>query len=173
MTPSLYPLAFTLALAAALVGCDNMANQPKRLPYEVYRDEPLPPAPWQEPEGTVARDYSPEPRPPPVTMALLERGRERYGIFCSVCHGPAGYGDGQIVQRGFPAPPSYHSERLRKTPNQHIYDVITQGYGVMFSYAQRVPPEDRWAIIAYIRVLQASQDTPVAQLSATVRAELR
>ena len=105
-------------------------------------------------------------------MALLERGRERYDIFCSVCHGPAGYGDGQIVQRGLPAPPSYHSERLREVSNQYIYNVITQGYGVMFSYAQRVPPADRWAIIAYIRALQASQHVTASQLSATERTKL-
>jgi mono/diheme cytochrome c family protein len=165
-------LLLSLVLAAGLTACDNMANQPKRVPYEVYSNEPSPPPPRQEPQGTVARDDEPEPAPPPVTMAMLERGHERYDIFCSVCHGPAGDGDGQIVQRGFPAPPSYHSERLREISNQHLYDVITQGYGVMFSYAQRVPPADRWAIIAYIRALQASQHVPVGELSAAERAEL-
>lgn len=174
MSPSAQALVIALALALALclTACDNMANQPKRMPYEVYSNETAPPAPWQEPAGTVARDEQPEPPPPPLTMALLERGRERYDIFCSVCHGPAGYGDGQIVQRGFPAPPSYHSERLRKVSNQYIYNVITQGYGVMFSYAQRVPPADRWAIIAYIRALQASQHVATAQLSAIERTKL-
>lgn len=174
MSPSAQALILALALALilCLTACDNMANQPKRMPYEVYSNEPSPPQPRQEPEGTVARDEQPEPPPPPVTMALLERGRERYDIFCSVCHGPAGYGDGQIVQRGFPAPPSYHSERLREVSNQYIYNVITQGYGVMFSYAQRVPPADRWAIIAYIRALQASQHVTASQLSATERTKL-
>jgi mono/diheme cytochrome c family protein len=173
VSAAIHPLVLALVFTAGLVGCDNMANQPKRMPYEVYRNETSPPLPWQEPEGTVARDYSPEPPAPPVTMALLERGRQRYDIFCSVCHGRAGYGDGQIVQRGFPAPPSYHSERLREVSNQHIYEVITRGYGVMFSYAQRVPPQDRWAIIAYIRTLQASQNVPASQLSAAERAKLR
>lgn len=172
MSPSARSLPAMLALCLCLIACDNMANQPKRMPYEVYVDEPSPPPPWQEPPGTIARDYAPEPPAPRVTMALLERGRQRYGIYCSVCHGQAGYGDGQIVQRGFPAPPSYQSARLRQASNQHIYDVITHGYGVMFSYAQRVAPEDRWAIIAYIRALQASQDVQVSQLSTAERAKL-
>jgi mono/diheme cytochrome c family protein len=164
--------AVTLTVAALLAACDNMANQPKRLPYETYRARPSQPGRWQEPAGTVARDWTPEPSPPPVTAALLERGRERFDIYCAVCHGPAGYGDGEIVRRGFPAPPSYHIDRLRSAPNQHFYDVITHGYGVMYAYAQRVAPPDRWAITAYIRVLQASQDVPVAQLSPAERAEL-
>lgn len=144
--------------ALSTAGCDNMANQPKVNPYEVYRTSPEPLPPMQPPAGTVARDYAPEPPPPPVTLALLERGRQRFDIYCAVCHGPAGYGDGMVVQRGFPAPPSYHIDRLRKAPIQHFYDVITHGYGVMYSYAQRVAPADRWAIIAYIRALQAAED---------------
>jgi mono/diheme cytochrome c family protein len=149
---------FACGLAAAMVaGCDNMANQPKVNPYEVDRTAPEPLPPIAPPPGTVARDYAPEPPPPPVTLALLERGRQRFDIYCAVCHGPAGYGDGMVVQRGFPAPPSYHIDRLRRAPIQHFYDVITNGYGVMYSYAQRVAPADRWAIIAYIRALQAAQ----------------
>jgi mono/diheme cytochrome c family protein len=154
-------LAFSLAcgLAAAIAaGCDNMANQPKVNPYEVYRSSPEPLAPIEPPPGTVARDDAPEPPPPPVTLALLERGQQRFDIYCAVCHGPSGYGDGMVVQRGFPAPPSYHIDRLRKAPIQHFYDVITNGYGVMYAYAQRVAPEDRWAIVAYIRALQAAED---------------
>jgi len=111
--------------------------------------------------------------PPPVTEALLARGRERFGIFCAPCHGLAGDGDGVIVMHGFPAPPSYHIERLRNAPIQHFYDVITNGYGVMYSYAQRVSPEDRWAIIAYIRALQAAEDVPVSQLTSAQRAALK
>ncbi len=149
-----------------------MANQPKRMPYEIYRTEPSPPTPWREPDGTVARDWAPEPPPPPVTAALLSRGQQRFDIYCAVCHGFAGYGDGMIVQRGFPAPPSYHIDRLRQVSNQHLYDVITNGWGVMFSYAQRIAPRDRWAIVAYIRTLQASQNVPVAKLSRSERAEL-
>ncbi len=170
----IYALFATLGLLGMglLLGCDNMANQPKRLPYEVYRDETAPPVPWREPDGTVARDETPPPTPPMLTEALLQRGRQRFDIYCAVCHGPAGYGNGEIVQRGFPAPPSYHIDRLRQVPIQHFYDVITNGYGAMFSYAQRVAPEDRWAIAAYIRALQASQNVPVADLSPAQRALL-
>jgi hypothetical protein len=100
-----------------------------------------------------------------VTRELIERGRDRYNIFCSVCHDQKGDGNGMIVQRGFPAPPSFHSDRLRKAPASHFFDVITKGYGVMYSYASRVPPRDRWAIVAYIRALQLSQhaSTEVAE----------
>ena len=89
-------------------------------------------------------------------QVLLHRGQERYGIFCAPCHGISGTGNGMIVQRGFPPPPSYLTEKLREAPIEHFYDVITHGYGVMFPYAARVPPPDRWAIAAYIRALQAS-----------------
>ncbi|HMJ06148.1 MAG TPA: cytochrome c [Chthoniobacterales bacterium] len=95
--------------------------------------------------------------PMPVTHALLTRGQERFNIYCAVCHGPTGAGNGMIVQRGFPQPPSFHEERLRDAPPGHFVDVITTGYGVMYSYASRVAPEDRWAIAAYIRALQLSQ----------------
>jgi mono/diheme cytochrome c family protein len=96
--------------------------------------------------------------PLPVTRAWLERGRERFGIYCAPCHGDAGDGDGMVVRRGFPAPPSYHIDRLRNAPDAHFYAVITQGYGAMYSYADRLPPQDRWAIVEYIRALQLSQN---------------
>lgn len=99
-----------------------------------------------------------------VTMSVLRRGRERYEIFCTPCHGYTGYGNGMIVQRGFTPPPSYHTERLRNAPVGHFFDVITNGYGAMYSYAARVPVPDRWAIIAYIRALQLSQNVPVARI---------
>jgi mono/diheme cytochrome c family protein len=102
--------------------------------------------------------------PPPVTAALLERGRGRYDIFCSPCHGRAGDGDGVIVAHGFPTPPSYHIDRLVASPAQHFYDVMTDGYGVMFSYADRLDPHDRWAVVAYIRALQLSRRATVAEL---------
>jgi len=109
---------------------------------------------------------------PPMDRALLERGKERYAIFCVPCHDPAGYGHGRIPSRGFPAPPSFHSERLRKVDPRHIVDVITDGYGVMYSYAGRVPPRDRWAIAAYVKALQLSQDAPERLLSAEDRQKL-
>ncbi len=96
--------------------------------------------------------------PIPVTKELLDRGEERYNIYCIVCHGPVGAGDGMIVRRGFGAPPTYHDDRLRNAPVGHFFDVITKGWGKMNSYAAVVQPADRWAIVAYIRALQASQN---------------
>ncbi|HWD18663.1 MAG TPA: cytochrome c [Verrucomicrobiae bacterium] len=95
--------------------------------------------------------------PMPVTMELLRRGRERFEINCAPCHGRTGEGNGMVARRGFPAPPTFHQDRLRSAPVGHFFDVITQGYGVMYSYAQRVEPADRWAIAAYIRALQLSR----------------
>ena len=97
---------------------------------------------------------------------LLERGRERFEIYCAVCHGRTGEGNGMIVQRGFPQPPSLHEQRLRDAPVGHFFDVITNGYGVMYPYASRVAPEDRWAIAAYIRALQLSQHATPADADA-------
>ena len=91
---------------------------------------------------------------PPMTLALVKRGRERFNIFCSECHGSGGDADGMVVQRGFPKPPSFHEARLVSAPDEHFVDVITNGHGVMYSYADQVPPGDRWAITAYIRALQ-------------------
>src|ERR1051325_11408780 len=110
--------------------------------------------------------------PFPITRAVLERGRERFDIYCSPCHGCTGEGNGMIVQRGFPLPPSYHIDRLRQAPVGHFFDVITRGYGVMYSHAQRVEPADRWAIAAYIRVLQQSHNGRWDQVPASQRARL-
>lgn len=96
--------------------------------------------------------------PFPITKQVLERGRERYNIYCSVCHGRDGTGNGMIVQRGFTHPPSFHIDRLRQAPVGHFFNVMTNGIGAMYSYASRVRPEDRWAIAAYIRALQLSQN---------------
>jgi len=96
--------------------------------------------------------------PVPVTKELIDRGQERFNIYCIVCHGPVGNGDGMIVRRGFPKPPTYHDDRLRNAPVGHFFDVITNGWGKMNSYAYQVQPADRWAIAAYIRTLQASQN---------------
>ena len=110
--------------------------------------------------------------PIPITREVLERGRERFDIYCAPCHGRTGEGNGMIVQRGYPAPPSYHIDRLRAAPVGHFFDVMTQGYGVMYSYAQRVEPMDRWAIAAYIRVLQQSRNSTLAEVPADQRASL-
>lgn len=96
--------------------------------------------------------------PIPVTKELVDRGQERFNIYCIVCHGPVGNGDGMVVRRGFPKPPTYHDDRLRNAPVGHFFDVITNGWGKMNSYAYQVQPADRWAIVAYIRTLQVSQN---------------
>jgi len=103
-----------------------------------------------------------------ITASNLSRGRERYNIYCSPCHDYTGSGNGMIVQRGFPSPPSFHIERLRQAPAGHFFEVMTNGFGLMYSYASRVSPDDRWRIAAYIRALQLSQhgsagDVPESQ----------
>ena len=110
---------------------------------------------------------------PPLTLALVQRGRERFDIACAPCHGRTGDGHGMIVERGFPAPPAFAIDRLRAAPAQHFYDVISQGYGAMFSYAERVAPRDRWAIAAYIRALQASGNARLADVPAEQRQRLQ
>ncbi len=152
-----------------LPGCDvSMTQQPKYVTY-------VPSHFWNDgasarpiPANTVAQgDLDRDARakaPPPISEALLTRGQERFDAFCSPCHGLAGYGDGMIVQRGFPAPPSYHEGQLKDADAQHFFDVITKGHGVMYGYADRVDIEDRWAIVAYIRALQLSQSASAASV---------
>ncbi len=113
--------------------------------------------------------------PVPVTNDLLKRGRDRFDIYCSPCHGRIGDGKGMIAQRGFQLKRpvgNYHTERLRKMPVGHFYDVITNGYGAMYSYASRIEPQDRWAVVAYVRALQLSQHSSVNDLSADEKAKL-
>jgi mono/diheme cytochrome c family protein len=157
-----------VALAACLalqVGCDNMDNQPRQ---RVYSPQVGP--------GPVPMDTVEFQRPPvkipAVTLALLERGQERYRIYCAPCHSELGDGDGMIVQRGFPAPRSFQSEPVRSAPPQHLYDVITRGYGIMYSFADRVQPADRWAIAAYIYALQRSQHAALADVPVDRRGTL-
>lgn len=103
--------------------------------------------------------------PFPVTRELLDRGQEQFNIYCAPCHDRAGTGHGIIVERGMKQPPSLHILRLREAPVGHFFDVITNGYGEMFGYASRIPPRDRWAIVAYIRALQLSQHADVSELA--------
>lgn len=159
-----------LTVLPGLPGCqDQSMRQQKR--YDTYEGSAL----W--PDGTAARPLpvgavaqsdrgraAAIAEPPAVSPTLLARGRERFDIYCSPCHGLEGKGDGMVVQRGFPPPPSYHTGRLRAAPARYIFDVITNGYGVMYSYAGRVPPEDRWAIVAYVRALQLSQQAHLADV---------
>jgi cytochrome c len=107
-----------------------------------------------------------------ITRPVLERGREQFDIYCAVCHGRTGQGNGIVPQRGFPAPPSYDIQRLRDMPPGYFYHVITDGYGVMFSYANRVSTDDRWAIAAYIRVLQRSRNATLADVPPAERLKL-
>ena len=167
-----------IALLPLLAACGGREMEDQER-YEIYEAAALFPdgSAMQHPvPGTVARgelEHRAELRQrPPMTMALLERGRERFDIYCSPCHGRVGDGEGIIVQRGFPQPPSYHIERLREASDAHLVAVITEGYGVMYSYAARVPPVDRWAIAAYIEALQLSQHARLAELPETDRAKL-
>jgi cbb3-type cytochrome c oxidase subunit III len=175
--------------AGALVlagGCrylrQDMANQPKNLPlspsdfFEDGRSErPLV-------ENTVARGsmaddalFVPKDSnafPLPVNRELLDRGQDRYKIFCTPCHGLQGDGNGMIAMRGMKHPPSFHQDRLRQAPNGYFYDNITNGFGAMFGYSAQIPPRDRWAIIAYVRALQLSRNAKVADLPAELREKL-
>ncbi len=122
--------------------------------------------------GRAARPPADLVRRDTWTMPVLERGRERFNIFCAPCHSVAGDGDGMIARRGFPHPPSFHIDRLRNAPDAYFFSVITNGYGAMFPYANRVPVDDRRAIVAYIRALQLSQHADAADLQPQARAQL-
>jgi hypothetical protein len=177
-----------------LSGCNvwplRMADQPRYDPLEpstLFADgtsaQPLPPNTMPRGEwgrtilddrlytGKVNGEYA-ERIPLTVDRAFLLRGQERFNIFCSPCHGRVGDGQGMIVQRGFPQPPSFHTDRLRQQPVGYFYDVISNGFGVMYSYASRIPPQDRWAIVAYIRALQLSQNATLDNVPADARDKL-
>jgi mono/diheme cytochrome c family protein len=143
----------------ALGGCDlSMQRQAKQNPQASAAFWPGGPPRTAAPDGTIAAGQPGYERavmtPPPLTPQLLDRGEERYGIYCVECHGPRGDGDGKVVQRGFPRPPSFHEPRLVGAPPAYIVEVITKGHGIMYSYADRVEPHDRWAIAAYVKALQ-------------------
>ena len=169
-------IALLLLMAITLAGCDqNMAVQPK---YGEYAEAPLfrSSSARNPPAGAMARDalqrQEDAKRRPALTAELLDRGRARFTIFCAPCHGAGGDGNGRIVQRGMPSPTSYHDPRLIAADDQHFFDVITNGYGAMYSYAARVPPRDRWAIVAYIRALQLSRRASLDDVPADQRARL-
>jgi mono/diheme cytochrome c family protein len=108
-----------------------------------------------------------------IDAAVMQRGRERYDIFCSPCHGLTGEGDGMVVQRGYRRPPSFHIDRLRQAPPGHLYDVMANGFGAMPDYAAQIPVRDRWAIAAYMRALQLSQNATVAEIPPDARGRLK
>ena len=159
--------AIVLGALIALSGCDDMRTQAKQ---GAYRSAAVGPGPVPVDRA----GFGERPTAPPLlTRALIVRGQDRFRAFCTPCHGELGDGNGMVAQRGFPPPPSYHVARLREVPTQHLYDVITHGYGVMYSFAQRVPPDDRWAIAAYIRALQRSTDARSEELTLAEREALR
>ena len=115
--------------------------------------------------GRLAGDYV-TAYPLPITRDVLERGQQRFNVFCAPCHGQLGDGNGMVVQRGFKQPPSFHIDRLRDAPPGYFFDVMTNGFGTMYSYKSRVKVEDRWAIVAYIHALQLSQHADISALPA-------
>jgi hypothetical protein len=175
--------------AAALVGCtQQMAEQPRCGPLEPSAFFADGRCAQQPVEGTVARGYLhldehlyagkvdgqiAETLPFPLTRQLLERGQQRFNIYCTPCHDYLGSGQGMIVRRGFSAPPSFHIERLRQAPLGHFFNVMTNGYGTMPKYATQISAQDRWAVVAYIRALQLSQHATLADVPDEVRQRLQ
>jgi hypothetical protein len=187
MKTSAYLFVAAACCAIALSGCDmalrqDMADQPKNRPQspsDFFADgrseRPLI-------ENTVARGgledevYNVSKDfvgfPLPVNQKLLERGEDRYKIFCTPCHGLQGDGNGMAAARGMKHPPSYHIDRLRQAPNGYFYDVMSNGFGSMYSYGERITPRDRWAIIAYVRALQLSRNAQARDLPESLRQKL-
>lgn len=165
------PLAVLVALAVAGCTDQSMTRQPHygtNAPAPVFANGSAAQTP---PTGTIslgdAAYAEASTNPPRVDMAVLERGKERFGIFCAPCHGYEGDGDGAIVRRGFPRPPSYYEPLLMEASAQLFFDTITNGFGIMYSYGSRITPHDRWAIAAYIRALQQSRSAPLAEAPET------
>lgn len=181
--------AATVSVALISVGCrQKMAQQPYYDPYEAsefFADGQSARTPV---EGTVARGHLRDDEhlytgrvegqlvstyPFEITEQVLERGRDRYDIYCTPCHGEAGLGNGIVVRRGYRTPPSFLDPKFADLPVGHYVDVMTNGFGAMPTYASQVKPEDRWAIAAYIQALQLSQSVDINQLPPDRQAELR
>jgi len=178
------------AFAAALFfsACQqDMANQPRHEPLEAspfFKDgrSSRAPVPGTVAQGQLREDdhlYTGKVNdqlattfPFPVTRTVMERGRDRYVIYCTPCHGALGDGQGIIVSRGLKQPPSFHIDRLREVPPGHFFDVMTNGLGAMQDYSMQITPEDRWAIVAYIRALQLSQNATMNDVPAAERSRL-
>jgi hypothetical protein len=180
--------AVLIALAAG-VGCrQDMQDQPKYIPLrpsdffgDGRSERPLI-------EGTVARGHLDDDTayytgrgpdgefvnefPFPVTKDVVERGQNRFNIYCAPCHDRLGNGNGKVVRRGYRHPPSYHIDRLRQVPNGYIYDVITSGFGAMPDYAAQIQPRDRWAIVSYVRALQLAANGKIDDVPADKRTDL-
>ena len=178
-----------LLLLCATTGCrQDMHDQPKYESLEASTFFPDGRASRPLVPGTVARGQLREDThlyegkiagkpaetfPFPIDLKTLQRGQQRYNIYCTPCHDGVGSGNGMVVRRGFRAPPSYHIERLRQVPPGYLYDVITNGFGAMQDYAAQIPVRDRWAIVAYVRALQLSQHATLNDVPETERQNLR
>jgi mono/diheme cytochrome c family protein len=180
---------FVVLLAVGVGACrQDMHDAPRYEAYEAnsfYADGR---ASRETPTGTVARgweraddlfytgrDSAGEPSeqiPMPVTAQDMQRGRDRYNVYCTPCHGILGDGQGMVVQRGLKRAATYHDERLRGVKVGYLYDVVTNGFGAMQGYAEQIPARDRWLIVAYVRALQLSQHAQVAEVPSDKRAEL-
>lgn len=188
-TSAISAVIVVMAMAFVSSGCRrDMQDQPKYIPLRASTFFPDERSARPLVEGTVARGHLHDDTlletgkignddasvfPFAVDAAVIERGRERFDIYCSPCHGRTGDGDGMVVRRGFRRPPSYHDDRLRNAPVGHFVDVMTNGFGAMADYRQQVEPRDRWAIAAYIRALQLSQHATVADVPAEERGRLQ
>jgi hypothetical protein len=183
---ALAAVCFVSSVLAA--GCrQDMHDQPRYKPYstsDFFQDQR---ASRPQVEGTIARGHLREDPllftgkqdgtfvdvfPFPVTALVMARGRERFDIFCSPCHGRTGEGDGMIVRRGFRRPPTFHQDRLRQVAAGYIFDVVTNGFGLMPDYAAQVPVPDRWAIVAYLRALQRSRQATITDVPQADRTRL-
>jgi mono/diheme cytochrome c family protein len=181
-------VAGCFAAGLLMAGCrQDMHDQPKFKPYaksDFFADQRS-----ERPllDGTIARGQLREDEalytgklggkpveafPFPVDAAVMDRGRERFDIFCSPCHGRTGAGDGMIVRRGYRKPPTFHQDRLRQAAPGYVFDVITNGFGAMPDYAQQIPVRDRWAIVAYLKALQFSQHATIDAVPAGARGAL-
>jgi mono/diheme cytochrome c family protein len=180
--------AVVLVLASGVACRQDMHDQPKYIPLrpsEFFADGR---SERQFPTGTVARGHLNDDAayydgkgsdgkplaqfPFPVTREVVQRGQDRFNIYCSPCHDRLGEGNGMIVRRGYRHPPSYHIDRLRQATDGYLYDVITNGFGAMPDYAAQIPVRDRWTIVAYIRALQLSHNAKVSDVPAASRPEL-
>lgn len=188
MRPARPLLAGAVLLPLLLAGCrQDMHDQPRYKPLgkSDFFDDQRASRPLVA--GTVARGQLHEDAafyqgkqgqafvaafPLPVDAALVARGRQRFGIYCTPCHGQTGHGDGMVVKRGYRRPPSFHQDRLRREKPGYFFDVITNGFGSMPDYAAQIPPADRWAIVAYVRALQLSQYASLDDVPADKRKEL-
>ncbi|HLH73072.1 MAG TPA: cytochrome c [Chloroflexota bacterium] len=181
-------LLVILVIAGCSSGWQKMVDQPRKNPLDPSRfftngASALSPQSDTVPRGYLQDDVEFETGktsqgklvttfPFTITLPDLDRGRERYDIYCAPCHGRTGDGDGPVVARGFSTPPTFHSDRLRQAPVGHLFDVITNGYGDMPDYKEQIPPRDRWLIVAYIRALQFSENAPIADVPVAIRGQL-